>query len=72
MKLEDYSRRTELLAGWRVIVETYKLDGRYYSEVSEAESHARIARGQGDEHQAAERVALEKATIRLDRTRRST
>jgi hypothetical protein len=70
MRLEDYSRRTDQIAGWSVIVETYKLDGRYYSVVSEAESRARIARGEGTEHDVAERAAMEMASARLDRTRR--
>jgi hypothetical protein len=62
------SRRTEL-AGWPVRVTSYRLAGRFRSEVDNVDPGAVIARGEGATREAAEAEACGKAVERLGRTR---
>jgi hypothetical protein len=70
MRAEDFSRRELDLAGWPIIVETYRLGTTYYTTVSNADPGARFARAQGASREAAEAAALEKAEKWLGKTRR--
>lgn len=70
MRAEEFSRRLQDVAGWPVIVESYRLGDVYYCTISSADPGARFARGQGPSQEEAERVALEKAARWLGRTRR--
>jgi hypothetical protein len=69
MKPEGYSREARELAGWRVIVETYALDGVYHCTIANADPGARIARADGATREEAEQKAIEKATRYLGQTR---
>jgi hypothetical protein len=70
MKPEEHSRREIELAGWPIIVESYKLGDVYYCAISNADPGARFARAEGSSRDEAEKVALEKAERYLTQTRR--
>jgi hypothetical protein len=70
MKPEDYSRRQQELAGWPVMIETYKLGDVYHSTIANVDPGARFARADGASREQAEQRALEKATRHLAQTRR--
>lgn len=70
MKAEAFTRHQHTLAGWTVVVETYRAGETYYATVSSEEAGARFARGQGATPEDAERIALEKAERWLGQTRR--
>src|SRR5262245_11349640 len=70
MKPEEQSRQPLELAGWPVIVETYKLGDVYHCTIYNADPGARIARADGSTRNEAEQRAIEKATRYLGQTRR--
>ena len=70
MKPEDHSRRQMELAGWAIIIETYKLGGVYHCSISNVDPGARFARADGSTREEAEQRALEKAQRYLAQTRR--
>jgi hypothetical protein len=70
MKPEDHSRRQMELAGWAIIIETYKLGGVYHCSISNVDPGARFARADGSTREEAEQRALEKAKRYLAQTRR--
>jgi dsRNA-specific ribonuclease len=70
MKPEDHSREQRELAGWPVVVESYRLDSVYHCTITNADPGARIARGVGASKEEAEQNAIEKATRYLAQTRR--
>jgi hypothetical protein len=72
MKPEDHSREQRELAGWPVIVESYKLDGVYHCTIANVDPGARIARADGATKEEAEQKAIEKATRYLGQTRKFT
>jgi hypothetical protein len=72
MKPEDHSREPRELAGWPVIVESYRLDGVYHCTIANADPGARIARADGATKAEAEQKAVEKATRYLAQTRKFT
>ena len=72
MKPEDLTRRQMELAGWPIVVETYKLGEVYHCTISSQDPGARFARADGPTKDAAEAKALEKATRYLGQTRRFT
>jgi hypothetical protein len=72
MKPEDYSRRSQQLAGWDISIETYKLGDVYHCTISNVDPGARFARADGATRDEAERRALEKAEKYLAQTRRFT
>lgn len=67
---EEFARREQELAGWPVVVETYRLGETYYCTISSVDPGARFARSQGPTREEAERLALEKAERWLQQTRR--
>jgi hypothetical protein len=70
MKAEEYSRRQLELAGWAIVVETYKAGDVYHTMVASVDPGARFARADGATKEEAERRALEKAQRYLAQTRR--
>jgi hypothetical protein len=70
MKAEDYSRRQQELAGWPIVVETYKLGDVYHSTIASVDPGARFARADGSTQEEAEARALAKAERHLAQTRR--
>jgi hypothetical protein len=72
MKPEDYSRRQMDLTGWAIWIETYKLGDVYHCSISSVDPGARFARADGATKDAAENLAIEKATRFLAQTRRFT
>jgi hypothetical protein len=70
MKPQDYSRRQQELAGWQVMVETYKLGDLYHCSIANVDPGARFARGNGATKEEAETAAIEKATRYLAQTRK--
>ena len=67
---QEFTRRTLELAGWDVLVETYRVGGTFYTTVSSADAGARLSRGEATNREDAERIALEKAEKWLGQTRR--
>ena len=70
MKPEEHSRRQQELAGWPVMIETYKLGDVYHCAIANVDPGARFARADGASREEAERRAIEKATRHLAQTRR--
>jgi hypothetical protein len=70
MKPEEHSREQRELAGWPVVIETYKLDGVYHCTISNVDPGARIARADGSTRAQAEEAAIAKATRYLGQTRK--
>jgi hypothetical protein len=70
MRAEEYSRREQELAGWPIVVETYKLGDVYHCTISSVDPGARFARSDGATMQEAEERALAKAQRYLGQTRR--
>jgi hypothetical protein len=70
MKPEQQSRREIELAGWPIVVESYKLGDVYYCTISNADPGARFARAEGSSRDEAEKQALERAERHLAQTRR--
>jgi hypothetical protein len=69
MRPEEYQRRQEELAGWRVGVVSYRLGDRYHCDVDNVSPGARLARGEGKSREEAEKQALDNAREMLSRTR---
>ena len=72
MKAEEYSRRQQELAGWAIVVETYRAGDVYHCTISNVDPGARFARADGATRDEAEQRAIEKATRYLAQTRRFT
>jgi hypothetical protein len=72
VKAEDFTRRSQELGGWPIVIETYRAGTTFYCTVSSEDPGARFARGQGASRDDAERIALEKAERWLGQTRRFT
>jgi hypothetical protein len=70
LKVEEYSRRSQELAGWAITVETYRLGDTCYCTIASADPGARFARAEGPTCEAAESRALEKAARYLAQTRK--
>jgi hypothetical protein len=70
MKPEDYSRRTQELAGWAIEIETYKLGDVYHCTIANVDPGARFARADGSTKDEAEQRALAKAERYLAQTRK--
>jgi hypothetical protein len=70
MKPEHYSRRQTEIAGWAVTIETFKLGDVYHCTIANVDPGARFARADGPTKEAAESVAIEKATRYLSQTRK--
>jgi hypothetical protein len=70
MKPEDHSRVERELAGWPVVIESYRLGGVYHCTIANADPGARIARADGASKEEAEEKAIEKATRYLAQTRK--
>jgi len=70
LKAEEFTRRSQELAGWDIVVETYRLGDTYFTTISSADPGARFARAQGSTRDQAEHAALEKAEHWLNQTRR--
>ncbi len=70
VKAEEFTRRQQQLAGWDIVVETYRAGETFFCTISSEDPGARFARGQGLSRDDAERIALEKAQRWLAQTRR--
>jgi hypothetical protein len=70
VKAEEYAKREQVLAGWPIVIETYKAGDVYHCTISNADPGARFARAYGPTREAAEAKALEKAERYLAQTRR--
>jgi dsRNA-specific ribonuclease len=70
MKAAEFTRRSQELAGWEIVVETYRLGETYFTTISSAGAGARFARAQGASKNEAENAAIEKAGHWLGQTRR--
>jgi hypothetical protein len=67
MRAEAYERRRQELAGWPVVIVSYRLGARFVCEIESA--GARIAHSEGASREAAEHQAMAAGSDRLARTR---
>jgi len=70
VKPEGYAKRQQELAGWPIMVETYKLGETYHCTIANVDPGARFARAEGATREEAESRALEKAARYLSNTRK--
>ena len=69
MRAEGYQRRRQELAGWPVVIVSYRLGGRFICEIESGGAGARLARSEGPTREAAEEAAMATGSARLARTR---
>ena len=69
MKAEDHQRRRDKLAGWDVNITSYRIGDKHYCHVDNVSPGATVSRGEGPTREEAEKIAIEKATDRLAKTR---
>jgi len=69
-KVEDYSKRTTEVAGWKVNLVSYKLGNTYQCTVDNVSPGAWLAKTQGATKKEAEEKALERAQELLSKTRK--
>ena len=67
MRAEGYQRRRQELAGWPVVIASYRLEERFICEIESA--GARLAHATGASREAAEQAAMATGSARLARTR---
>ena len=68
MRAEGYERRRQELAGWPVVIVSYRLGARYICEIESAGAGARLARTEGASREAVEREAMATGSECLART----
>ena len=71
MKAEDYAERMLEIAGWPLRITSYRIGERWYAKADNVSPGAWFAKGIADSREAAEQEAIEKARVRLERTRRT-
>jgi hypothetical protein len=71
VKVEDFTRRLEKIAGWDAEITTYRIGDTWHCHVDNVSPGATVARADGETREAAEREALTKAEARLGATRRA-
>jgi hypothetical protein len=70
MRAKDLATRDSTLGGWPVRITSYCIGERWFASVENSDPGAKVARAEGLSRDEAERIACEKATERLQRTRR--
>ncbi len=68
MKAEYYRERRLEVAGWPLRLTSYKIGEKFYCHADNVSPGANIARASASSQEEAERLALEKAQERLQRT----
>jgi hypothetical protein len=63
---EEYTETLHEINGRRVRLTTYRVGDRYFSHADNVDPGATIARADGPTRDDAERVVLEKATVRMN------
>jgi hypothetical protein len=69
VRAEGYQRRRQELAGWPVVIVSYRLGERFICEIESGGAGARLARAEGASREAVERAAMATGSERLARTR---
>jgi hypothetical protein len=69
MRAEGYQRRRQELAGWPVVIVSYRLGARFVCEIESAGAGTRLARAEGVSREEVEREAMASGSERLARTR---
>lgn len=62
---DEYNRRTETFEGWEIGISSFEAEGRWYCHIDDVDPGARIASGEGNTQEEAERMAMEHARGRL-------
>lgn len=70
VKAEDHSERIVEVGGWQCRLTSYRLGDVYHCHADNVSPGARLARATGATKEEAERIALQKATEHLSKTRR--
>jgi hypothetical protein len=71
MKAEEYAERKVQVGGWEVKLTTYRIDGLYHCHADNVSPGACLARRHAPTREEAEKLALDRATEMLARTRRA-
>ncbi|OFV90877.1 MAG: hypothetical protein A3G76_04950 [Acidobacteria bacterium RIFCSPLOWO2_12_FULL_65_11] len=61
MKAEEFREREEELLGWKVKIQSHRLDKTFFCAVYNLDPGGRLSRGEGTTREEAESRALEKA-----------
>ena len=69
-KPEDYSERTQQLAGWPVRIVTYRLAGVYRTTIDNTDPGAWVVKTEGSTKQESETKALAEATALLEQIKK--
>ena len=70
MKVEEHRELKMEIAGWPVHLTSYRIGETYHCTVDNVSPGAAVARASAATREEAEKIALEKATERLGRTKR--
>ena len=69
MKAQELTKRRERVGQFEINIATYLLGDTYYCSVDNVDPGAVVARGEGKTREEAEKIAVEKATRRVESTR---
>ena len=70
-KPEDYSERTETLAGWPVTIVTYRLGSVYRTTIDNTDPGAWVVKAEGTTKAEAESKALKEAEALLEKVKKN-
>ena len=68
-KPEEYSERTEQLAGWPIRITTYRLSGVYKTTIDNTDPGAWVVKAEGGTRQESESKALKEAAALLEKVK---
>ena len=70
-KVEEYSERKAILAGWPVTIVTYRLESTYHTTIDNTDPGAWVVKAQGATQQEAEAKALKDAQALMENVKKS-
>ena len=70
-KPEDYSDRTQDLAGWPIRIVSYRLEGTYRTTIDNTDPGAWVVKTTGATKDEAESTALKEAQVLLEKIQKS-
>ena len=70
-KPEEYSERKTTLAGWPVVITTYRLGSVYHTTVNNVDPGATVAKAEGATKDEAESTAIKDAEALLDKVKKN-
>jgi len=70
-KPEDYSERTDQLAGWPITIVSYRLGQTYHTTIDNTDPGAWVVKAQGLTKQEAETKAMKEAQALLEKVKKT-